>query len=70
MFMGFTYYLNKEVKTLRKQNMKYVVLVDSLRIEQLSCNINLGRYEVAQNLFFEEYRECGEKYDSIVSKLE
>lgn len=64
------YFLNRENKQLRKQNLEYVNKIALLENEKKVCNGALYKYERSNALFFEKYRDCGVKLERIFKQIE
>jgi len=69
-FVSLAYLLNRDLVNANRDKVILQHQVDSLRSELSVSKIDLGRYETAYDMFMEEYKECGKKYDKIISRLE
>lgn len=67
--MMFLFIVNKENNRLNESNKKYVHQLDSLteRIHKQSEELYI--YETAGAMFFEKYRDCGVKYNKMLSNV-
>jgi hypothetical protein len=63
------YFSDREKRQLKEQNLKYINKITLLENEKSSCNVALYKYEMANALFFERYRNCGVKLNHILEQV-
>ncbi len=57
-----------EIGVLRKQVDSLQHLSDSLYAENFPCQVELGRYQIAYEIFLERNRKAAEQYGTIISE--
>jgi hypothetical protein len=57
-----------ELKNLNLQNDSLRIISDSLFSENLPCQIELGRYQVAYDIFMERNPRAAKQYGTIISE--
>lgn len=64
------YKLSEDSNKLKNENNYLTTQIDSLKNEVFILSTNQTRYEIAEEMLKTEYKECGEKYDEVLSKIE
>lgn len=62
--------LNTETNKLKEENQVLSDKIDSLDTEVFIHMTNETRYEIAERELLLEHKECGEKYEKILSRIE
>lgn len=62
--------INRYSNFMEKNQIQLNAEIDSLKNEVFIHSTNETRYEIARNNLILEYKECGEKFDEMLSQTE